>query len=302
MELVYHYTTIEKFQEILKSSIGTDGKISEFKFWASSIYAMNDPMEFRYGYNILWKEIIPDIEREIGIKNDIYKISKLNDLYVQKPEEEFSRMIIHRLYDSHETPFIISFSKRKDFLPMWTTYAQDGTGICLGFNNYDVKIEKLDAESDVDIIYNLHAPDVSYKRNDEEIKNLILKLYRKKYTELKNNSDERKIKDSLTKELGLYAIVASPYFKHSAYEYEQETRLIQFKKDEKDVKFRCNARGRLIPYIEVPVEASFLQKIIVGPCADFESIGRELRNMLSQYGINLQQDSITKSKVPYRQY
>ena len=96
-------------------------------------------------------------------------------------------------------------------------------------------------------------------------------------------------------------LVISPYCKHKAYEYENETRLIQFKNSEDDVKYRVNKQGRLIPYIEVPVKLKYLNKIIVGPCADSHSIIRELRNRLNKY-IDNRNDIIIPSEVPYREY
>ena len=92
-------------------------------------------------------------------------------------------------------------------------------------------------------------------------------------------------------------VVFSAYHKHEAYQYEQEVRLVKFKNDEKDVHYRCGKNGLLKPYIEVKVKLEYLEKIIVGPCADSESVTRELKNQLRRYGIK----NITPSNVPYRE-
>ena len=60
MEQVCHYCTIYAFEEIIKN-ISKRENDYYLTFWASSIYAMNDPSEFVYGYNLLTKDILPSI-------------------------------------------------------------------------------------------------------------------------------------------------------------------------------------------------------------------------------------------------
>lgn len=297
MSLSYHYTTIGKFQKMLDNSVGTDGKVSEFLFWASSIYAMNDPQEFLFGYDILWNDVIPELEGEIGIKEDKYKLSKLWKQNKNSNRDEWKKKMINTLYDNHQIPFIISFSRKSDFLPMWMTYAGNGNGICLAFNNYDYKIGN---NFSVDIIYNLHASEVTYGVPDDSVKKIILQQYRNLYTRYSKIKNDEHRANIMTQTSAFLSIIAAPYHKHHAYEYEQEERLIVFKKDEKEVKYRCNENGRLIPYIVVKVNAKFLERIIIGPCADYESVKRELFSQFKRYGINIDNDSIIPSEVPYR--
>lgn len=303
MALSYHYTTIEKFQKLLEGSVGADGRISDLKFWASSIYAMNDPKEFLFGYDMLWDDLIHQIEKTLGIKNEKHKLSMLwkQNKYLSK--SKWKNTVLNSLFDVHKVPFIVSFSRNEDWLPMWTTYANNGNGICLGFSNDEYTIPNLKLNGfNVEIIHHLHASEVSYDKPDEIICKVVERYYADLYDNYSTIHDDSQLSSKMAEAFALLSIISAPYHKHKAYEYEKEERLIVFKKDEKDVKYRCNNSGHLIPYIIVPVKANFLKRIIIGPCADNESVRRELLCELKRYGINISKESVVPSKVPYRVY
>ena len=301
VDISYHYTTIEKFQKMLENSISNDDKIHNFKFWASSIYAMNDPMEFVLGFDMLCDTILPQLEKEIRIKDDRYKLSKLWKYYENKSKRLWEKETLGKLYETHQVPFIVSFSKKKDFLPMWTTYANNGNGICLGFSNNDYHVELKGDDANVDIIHYLHAQKVNYLGFDDDIKNTLKRIYTKYYQEY-NKADRKHLLGYMMNAFATFSVVSAPYHKHKAYSYEEEERLIQFKTDEADVRYRCSDSGRLIPYIEIPVKKEYLQEVIIGPCADYESVRRELLCEFRKYGINISKDAIIPSEVPFRDY
>lgn len=298
-ELVYHYTTIECFQKILESSINKrTGKITELKFWASSIYAMNDPMEFLHGYNLICNSL-PNMEKSIGIIDDKYKLSVLGDVKGEDEGKYNHNKIIETIYDSNDVPFILSFAKQKDFLPMWSTYANNGNGICLGISNNEYKIDFAEGDYSVEQLNNLHASDVCYDGIDEIVNRTLLNFYKSSYEEYRKFKSKELI-NRKTKCLAQMALIGAPYHKHEAYKYEQESRLIKFCNNIKRVKFRCNAKGRIIPYLEVPIKKEYLKEIIIGPCADSISLKREIKKELSKYDISV--GLIVSSKVPYRVY
>ena len=271
------------------------GKDYYLKFWASSIYAMNDPSEFIYGYNLLTKDILPLIEKELRIKDDRLKLSQLwRQIEGIHDTKEWDNKLIDAIYESHQSPFIISFSKRKDFLPLWNTYSDRGKGVCLCFDDY----EWTNKHDNIEFLHKLHTTDISYGKIDESVFNVVKKLYSDYYRQYKDMPHSEQRVNKMILYLASLAVVASPYHKHKAYEYEEESRLIEFKKDEHEVKYRCNDRGRIIPYIEVPIKLEHLQKIIVGPSADSASITRELKAQLSSYGIT----DIVPSQIPYREF
>lgn len=288
---------------MLESSVGADGKISDFMFWASSIYALNDPKEFLFGYDMLWDDMILQIENSIGIRNEKYKLSMLWKHNKSLSKSEWKEAVLNSLFDVHKIPFIVSFSRNEDWLPMWTTYANNGNGICLGFSNYEYEISNLKPnEFNVDIIHHLHASEVTYDKPDDIVYRIVERYYADLYYKYSTIHDDSQLFNNMAEAFAFLSIIAAPYHKHKAYEYEKEERLIVFKKDEKDVKYRCNNLGRLIPYIIVPVKAKYLKRIIIGPCADFVSLRRELFMELAKYGIKMDMESITQSSIPYRMF
>ena len=251
-ELVYHYTTIESFQKILENSIDKKaGKITEFKFWASSIYAMNDPTEFLHGYRLICKEL-PKMEKELDIKDNNYKLSMLDVSQYGKEGKGNYDKIIEAIYDSSDVPFILSFVKQKckDFLPMWSTYANNGNGVCLGFCNNEYKIDFAKGDYNVELLNRLHSSDVSYDGIDDVVNRTLRKFYKSSYDKYRCSESKELIRQK-EKCLAQMTLIGAPYCKHEAYKYEQESRLIKFCNNSKQVRYRCNARGRIIPYLEI---------------------------------------------------
>ena len=91
-----------------------------------------------------------------------------------------------------------------------------------------------------------------------------------------------------------------PLLKNKSYEYEHEVRIIQPGKDISNIKIRCNANGKLIPYIETHIPLKYLMNIVIGPACDFNATKKAIQTRLYQLGIN--NINILKSKVPYRIY
>ena len=293
MEQVCHYSSIYSFEKMIQN-ITKRGNDYYLTFWASSIYAMNDPSEFIYGYNLLIKDILPSIEKELRIKEDRLKLSQLwRQIEGVNNTMEWDKKLIGAIYESHQSPFIISFSREKDFLPMWNTYSDKGKGVCLCFDNYWYQYKN----DNIELMHKLHASEVSYGEVDKSVFNVVRILYRDYYKQYKDVQDRMQRVKEMAQCFASLAVVASPYHKHKAYEYEKESRLIEFKKDEKEVQYRCNNWGRIIPYIEVPIKLEYLKQIIVGPCADSASIIRELKAQLSSYGIT----DIVPSQIPFRE-
>ena len=291
-QMVCHYTSIESFQEMIEN-ISHDGGNHFLTFWATSIYAMNDPSEFLHGYKLLKEKVLPKIEKEIDIIDKDSRLSRIWERIVGKTvSTEGKDYLINHIFDNHETPFIISFSKMEDFLPMWNAYSDRGRGVCLCFNN----MEYVFRDGQPDIQHKLHTMDITYKEIDEDIQDVIKKLYKEYYQNYKGIRDRNQREKMMIDYLVALIVVFSAYHKHEAYQYEQESRLVEFRHDEKDVHYRIGNNGQLKPYIEVKVNLKYLEKVIIGPCADSESVIRELKNQLRRYGIK----EITSSNVPYR--
>ncbi|MBQ8051990.1 MAG: DUF2971 domain-containing protein [Bacteroidaceae bacterium] len=301
MELACHYTTLEAFYGMLKS-IDWDKKAEEqtLTFWGSSIYSMNDPQEFIYGYKLLLSSALPDIEKNLRIEDDRFKLSKIVNILGNGDIEEANRILIDYIYREHNVPFIISFTRNRDYLPMWNMYSNNSTGVCLCFSNNEYVVRNVnDIDIDIDIIHRLHAMDVSYGVISETINNTLHKQYKRFYEEYRNKKGEE-LKRKMLNYFTTLVLTLSPYHKHKAYKFEDEIRLVQFKENDSDIKYRISKKGNLIPYIEIPVKLKYLERVIVGPCADSPSIIRELQHILRKYKGN-EKNFIIPSEIPYRE-
>ena len=118
-DLICHYTTLKVLLSLLRNA--EDKKLT---FWASSIYSMNDPTEFMYGYDICM-DILQKVEKRLKV-SDKLKVSKLWMDIHDDSSNDWKEILIHSLYENNECPFVVSFSKLKDSLPLWKMYGNNG--------------------------------------------------------------------------------------------------------------------------------------------------------------------------------
>lgn len=270
-------------------------------FWASSIFAMNDPQEFLYGYDVL-KEIIQDYEAA-QLADPKHMISSLWKEET-RPESGWKEQLINALYEQ-QLPYILSFSHERDSLPLWNMYGGNGTGVSICFWNYKLKIS--DKVKDVTQIIreklvlfdNLNTHDIEY---GEYSASLIAHIHHMldKYIEATQGQQTVPFHEKI-RWLATILVVFGARIKDRAYEFEKEARFIEFEKDLSKVKFRTNNRGHIIAYIEKEVPLANLRYITIGPCVDFLSVKSILETELRQKGITVE-NIIRKSQVPYRNY
>ncbi len=293
METVCHYTSIESFQNMI-ANISHQGDEHFLTFWATSAYALNDPSEFMHGYELLKDSVLPAIEREIGVREKALKLSHVwKNVAGKISAADGTDNLISRIYENHENPFIISFSKQIDFLPMWNAYSNKGNGVCLCFNNNEYVFKN----NEPSILNKLHAMEVTYGDVDDGIRCTIKELYKEYYQVYSGISDKQKREIKMMDYLIALIVVFSAYHKHKAYGYEQESRLVEFRPKDKKVHYRFGKNGQFIPYIEVMVKLKYLERVIVGPCADSDSVIREMKHQLAPYDIT----DIKPSSVPFRE-
>lgn len=290
--LAYHYTSIDTFLKLL------DGiKNNQFMFFGSYISYMNDPTEFKYGFNMVHKLLIP-IENELCVQNN-------DRLSIIWNSDEIREMQIKSLSESFLLPFVVCFSNQKDFLPQWITYGDNGQGVSLGFKVQDFcRIIKVGKTKHIDLSSfdnsRTYALRVSYKTISN--RHLFLCSIKSMYKEYLNDiqsisQKEEKYKIQL-KYLHMIAFCLSALIKHKAYSYENETRILYPRSKKDDVKFRTNAKGQIVPYIKIGIDINRLKRIVIGPCCDFESTKLMIETRLMQIGIN--DVKITKSQIPFR--
>ena len=265
--LIYHYASVTALYDGIIVKNPEENK--EICLRASNCAYMNDPQEVREGRSF--------VDKITGFKSTL-KESKEN-------EEFFKEMF-----------YLISFTSKKDFLPMWSMYGKDGTGITLGFDRkilseiYEDRFFKC-------IYMNKH----------------ILKEFKHKFSSSYNNNSPILSKENAYGKLAetmiggfidvLQGVVACLYLifltKNSAYEYEQEVRFIELISDKTNTKYR-HSNNLLIPYQEISFPKSALKEICIGPMLDSKRVEKSIKAFLEANNFNSADIKIVKSKVPYR--
>lgn len=298
--LAYHYTS---FDTLLKLLDGADEE--NMFFHASSIFSLNDPSELRYGYNAV-VEMMPELEEELHVDAD-YRLSRILNIGLNELSIDYLREKSLKLFQESSAyhPFVISLSKERESLPMWRLYGDNGNGVSIGIDSrmYLVKKNRNDELRVLDMSHiemnNLHSIDVEYGAlSKSNIPYLAMRYeYCSYLKEVKGKTDSSQIFKEQFKAIGSLMMLVAPHIKHSAYEYERETRIERWCHDLKDIKFK-SINEKILPYVEIPIPKSYLKEIIIGPCLDAISTRSCIALKLKQNGFT--DYEITESIIPYR--
>lgn len=270
-ELIYHYTSMECFLNMLDTFEKNGSK--EFEFWASSIFYMNDSSEFYHGYDVLMENYLPNIEDEMRLPENmrvsqIWKVAK-----TREKEVEFQKKFINNLMLNNETPFIVSFSKSKDAPMLWDRYGDKGRGVCLVFKEYDCKIIPALKPKDMDVEIDRHISvcDVSYDDSlDESCMKVLPKTYQKYSEEAKEKTDEIELFRLKLTYLSSFVNVFAPFIKTKDFAFEKEIRLIEHVPEGEHVSYRCAKDGTLIPFLKIKVPVKAFKAVYVGSASRVE--------------------------------
>jgi hypothetical protein len=305
--LAYHYTSLDVFLKLM------EGITSDlFMFHGSYVFSMNDSSEYIKGYNCIWKflhQLESDLINRGTIINDEYKLTRVHEVdKTTRPVDWWKEYHISLIRDGFFAPFVISFSKQKDSIPQWCIYGDNGKGVALGFevqvyrrihktsNNellVDLTHERDNDWDALEVIYNginFNSPIAKYMRMEYE-----------RYLDIIKGIPQNDVGEQLKAKLDAIekiVCVPSSLIKHKSYEFEQEVRILLPKNDIKDVNYKMNSKEQLVPYIFIKIPIHKLKRIVVGPCADFNSVKLMIKTKLEQHGIK--DVRITKSRVPYR--
>lgn len=123
-KVIYHYCSLPTFQKII------EGK----SIWLSDISKSNDSMELAWIYKEL-KKHCKELQSEY-IKNqiEIYKADGHPPRYDRKDHDAELFLIEECLTSPYYDTYAFCLSEDKDQLSQWRGYADDGNGICIGFN------------------------------------------------------------------------------------------------------------------------------------------------------------------------
>lgn len=262
---------------------------------------MNDPQEFIRGRKII-DNILAKYEEEHEIKTKNRISTALKEAFRSDSQFMSSRKIYEDiLTNSLKTPFVLSFSAKKDDLPMWIKYGNNGKGICLGFEEKIPKFERIDNITSTCPIAVEYSDRIEGNRPLQELLNT---LFKECFLSIKKEEMGSSIATRLYC-LGRLHTVLCPFFKNEKYKDEAEYRIVGGINSLDCVEFRVK-NGCIIPYVELPLSLNFLREIIIGPCCDDKAIKRNIefillkKNNSTNLEMNKTPIKISNSCIPYR--
>lgn len=122
-EVYYHYTSINALYEIVKNKT----------FWLTSLISSNDKEELYYKSD----QFIEDFKKIINDETDEnmkYVFEWIKQSYDDN-KEEFIKCVKRK-----QEPYALSLSNKYDNLTHWDRYAENSSGVAIGFNTAALKV------------------------------------------------------------------------------------------------------------------------------------------------------------------
>jgi hypothetical protein len=223
---LFHYSTLNGIQSILE----------ERSLWFGHATSFNDPLEIKYGQEILREELTKMMESE----NDFELRSFLNGILINI--SAFDLFIHH--------PFVACFCESGELLSQWRAYADQGGGYALGFR---FSSKTLISPSPGDLSYT--APPVLRKviYDENRQRNLVCE-YLKSIIETSREALKEKRHEAQASIMAMQAVNLlldmMLTFKHRAFDEEKEWRLIRATRRDfqpENLQFR-RSNNNLVPY------------------------------------------------------
>ncbi|WP_445381584.1 DUF2971 domain-containing protein [Robiginitalea sp. IMCC43444] len=320
-ELLFHYTNLNTFSEILNSD----------NLWLFDSRYCNDEQEYEDGLEKVKYYLFDPLNNppkfyKNEIRDDYYERSEyetevLNDIYSKLIKE-------YEVLNKNWFAYITSFSKPRfpeiidpgdtlwphDNLSMWRGYAKDGQGVCIGF-------EYTGLSSLIEGIPGLYLVDVIYKENQKEF--FLKSFFRVIYDLILNfrgelsGGTEGNLNFELEEKFGtisineifeagaLVCLFIPSIFKHEGFIDEREARLVYIPSLSQEFDKRVQyLRER--PYVELrdllEIKQRFMLPITqltigpsISPTDKINFLKSRLYSKCTERSI-----AILKSKIPYR--
>ncbi|GMM85146.1 DUF2971 domain-containing protein [Pseudoalteromonas sp. MTN2-4] len=282
-EIIYHYTSVEGFLNILRSKT----------LWVSSLTEMNDSHE-----GVLHLPALKEAQQYIPLKvSDIYEKypESINEcsIEIQEGLDDIHKHIISQinlvlaLSSSHVSPHICCFSHCKDKLSQWRGYGDDGKGIAIGFNR-----NKLQPKQDFHLGQDVRksVEEVIYKYDEQVlrckdfIKDFQNKVLDNTYNllSINNSIPLKKEQNNQISKYVLENLSNLPLiFKNESFIEEEEVRLIYQAKNFDSAKYRC-VNGNIISYFEHSFSPDAVEELIIGPKCRLKIDSKDFKNFLSK--------------------
>lgn len=307
---LYHYTTVDTLKSMLEQM--KKDKSEDLTFWASNIHYMNNPHELEFFYDEL-NRILPELENELDING--VRFSALSQLKNTPMEIDIDKDIKKNVYNRiFRNAYAVSFSKHKDYLPMWSLYGNNGCGLCLEFDRLRFN-DRFKGEDEKGI----RIVEMSYKSRDPEIWDNLKELYKKYYHKIDERNEGQDFMTMRRTFISEALLSFSLRMKHPAYSYEDEVRLydhVIYPGDADDVMAKADINhvyskydkerdpdvrvknGMLIPYKKVRIPISCLQAVIVGPTKNTKLQCNAMEILRQKLNLKFE---VKSSSVPYRE-
>lgn len=271
--MLYHYTSLESFCKIMEGVFLNNGE-PFITLHASRLDRLNDPTEMKIDIRVL-QSILHEYEIQHNVEDSnclSKKIEGLNPNQINKILEEEK--------NTH-APYIMCFSTKKDFLPMWSLYGNKSHGVCLCFDESRIKgVEGSIIQGNV--AYN------QYKNSSSIL--MVLDLY---YNIMLKDIQNIDIYDTIA-ELFLFI---SPFIKNINYAYEKEFRICHYC-FQADLNFSIDnniTNYKEVDIVDFNIPLSSLKSVILG--SKTPSI---LMDMTQDYFNKKYDIKFVKSKIPFK--
>lgn len=264
---IYHY-----------SSFGTlDGILKTKTLWLCSTANMNDTKEQRYFIEDLHRSVKSEIPTKFHSKCDAFF------------ERLFATLDI-------EYPYAMCFSLLKDNAAQWERYANNGSGICIGFNTRNIAALFCNPHVNLRKI-NYGFDSKKHDHFEVVVKYITEDTYTKRFT------NERQIRENI--------LACATAFKHESFKTEDECRLTSFWAypcmRESSYEF-VTINGVVKKVLKVDLDAlcanenidfeDLFDKIIIGPRSHQRVF--ELKQYIQSIGYEKISERISKSDCPLR--
>lgn len=282
---LYHYTDMD----------GLKGILNNKTLWFTDYRHLNDPNELMHGI-ALAKAILK--RRFNGEEPDNYLCRWIDGF------------LTGRIFDRAFEFFIASFSRDGDELGQWRAYADDGTGVAIGFapGLFAPNEEKnKDPRKNVFVGPVLYRDTQTQRRHAKGIDKSGL-IVNAAYKYAVRHLRDSKIQEEFVRQLAL-SVVATPLLwnaltcKHWGYRQEDEVRLVILG-DKRGFKGKVSKRtrdGQVVRYIPYSIpkirEPGNIARLVIGPAAPM-SAEADIKKLLDSLGMKVR--VIGRSTIPYR--
>jgi len=199
--------------------------------------------------------------------------------------------------------FVCCFSMVSDSLEQWRMYADDGRGVALEFDSDMTAFRPKEECSIIDNSYRMQYDVRKLIRHLRAIGEIPATILANQPKEVASH-EYREALELIHALFGTSVIIAANQYKHRAYAYEREWRLMAMAHSQKVQTMtlhKTRERGaEVVRYLEqrtYPGIRQALRSVRIGPAADETRIG-EMKKFLAQR--ELGNVPIIKSTIPYR--